>query len=64
MNAFLAIHRAAKNETCSNGRHVFATDTVPPCDSTRCECGKTTWGKDTAMKYIQFLQNNKEEPPK
>jgi hypothetical protein len=31
------------NETCTEERHVWFTDTIPPDDLQKCECGKTTW---------------------
>lgn len=37
---FIAWHEAY--ETCGNGRHVFASQIIPPDDSQRCECGAVT----------------------
>jgi len=31
---------------CTAERHVWFTATIPPDDSLKCECGKTTYGRE------------------
>lgn len=32
-------------ESCSETRHVWFTDAIPPADGMKCECGAKTWSQ-------------------